>query len=792
MTLIYLTLAWLLGIALAGWLQPPLVILLALAGLAFSYLLLWWREPGARIRGACALLLLAGALRFYFGQPRLGADHIASHNDRGPVTLIGVVDADPDIRDRYTQLRVRVRALLKEDGERKAHGRILVWTGRYPYHRYGEELRISGHLLTPPLLDGFSYKEYLARQGIYSMMRYPEIVSLGQAGNPFYTLLFALRRRAQGVIASFLPEPESSLLTGILLGIESAISQETLDAFIATGTIHIIVISGFNMTLLAGTLLRLGTRLANRMRALIPAMLVLVGYALLVGGGAPVVRATIMVSASLLAYLVGRPYAVENALAASVAIMTFFAPRLLWDVSFQLSAMSTLGLVVLAPRATKWLGARLERWLADRKAALLAGILDDLLIASLAAQLTTIPIIAHHFQRISLISPLTNLLILPIQPYIMILGGFATLVGLFFWPVARVLAWAPWLFLAYTTRVVEWTAQPDWASVPLRIAPWMAALCYALPFVVSLVVAGRKQIGEWWPQFWVGAKRHVPTKLALSVLATTCLLVWIAVARLPDGRLHVHFLDVGQGDAILIVLPQGQQVLIDGGPEPSRLLAALGRRMPFWDRSLDLVLLTHADMDHLGGLLPVLERYQIEAVADNGFSPRNPPTEYWHQLATARGLTPIQARRDMRFIWGDQVQMDVLHPGPVPLTDTDAAENDHSLVLRLIYGEMAFLFTGDIEAAAEADLISAGQLAPSQVLKVSHHGAAEGSNVRFLQAVRPQLAIISVGSENRHGHPAPATLRRLEESGAQVLRTDQQGSIEVVTDGFQLWVRTSR
>ena len=793
MNLIYLAFAWLLGILLSAWTQPSVLDLLCLLVLPPAIILPWWRERRIRWWGVYLLFALLGAWRLTAAQPHIDARHIAYYNDQGTVTIQGVIVADPDLRDTYANLRVRAQSLADGEGRREVRGDILVNAPRYPYRSYGDVLEIRGRLQTPPVLADFSYKEYLARQGIYSLMSYPQIAALSRGkGNPFYLLLFAFRRRARETIASLLPEPEASLLTGILTGVESSIPEETLEAFTRTGTVHIIVISGFNLTLLAGLLVRLGTRIINKRYALVLAFAGIICYTLFVGAGAPVVRAAIMFSVSLLAYWVGRPYAVDHALAVAVMAMTAINPRLPWDVSFQLSLAATLGLVMLAPLLENGLRQRLMRRLPEEKAIKLAGLVGELFIASLAAQLATMPVILYHFGRLSVISLLTNALILPVQPYVMIFGGLTTLAGLVLPPLARILAWTPWLLMTYTVRVVEWTAQPAWASVSVQMTSWLVASYYVMLFGGCWLLEQAKQARAQLVNIGKSLVGHMPTALALGGLAVAATLLWIAVFSLPDGRLHVHFLDVGQGDAIFIQLPEGQQVLIDGGPEPSRLLAALGRVMPFWDRRLDLVVLTHPDMDHLGGLIPVLERYQVDTILDTEFLKANPPGEQWRTLAASRGSTVVKAKRGLRFAWGDGLWIDALHPGPQPLTNTHADDNNNSVVLRLAYGQVSFLFTGDIEAEAEAALLSSGQLLPSQVLKVSHHGAQEASTASFLQKISPQLAVISVGKENRHGHPAGATLKRLQACGARILRTDQQGNIEVITDGQQLQVRTSR
>ncbi|MBC8264123.1 MAG: MBL fold metallo-hydrolase, partial [Anaerolineales bacterium] len=197
----------------------------------------------------------------------------------------------------------------------------------------------------------------------------------------------------------------------------------------------------------------------------------------------------------------------------------------------------------------------------------------------------------------------------------MLLGGLATIAGLIWLPLGQVLGWIAWLFLTYTIRAVEITASVPYASLNLgHVSPGLVWLYYG-------VLAGATLVSQQEPSrlksMWRRLTDRLSTKVLFTGLTVAAILVWVAVASLPDGKLHVVFFDVGEGDAIFIQTPGGQQILVDGGPSPTTLISALGRRMPFWDRSIDLVILTHADEDHLAGLIPVLERYRVGQVLDS-------------------------------------------------------------------------------------------------------------------------------------------------------------------------------
>jgi competence protein ComEC len=324
-------------------------------------------------------------------------------------------------------------------------------------------------------------------------------------------------------------------------------------------------------------------------------------------------------------------------------------------------------------------------------------------------------------------------------------------------------AWIPWLCLAYTDAVVQWLASWHLASIPVgRLSPaWFIPLGAVLAAGLWLSSARRRQ----QVLARIRAPMPWPGYIALALASAAAVLAWLAVGQLPDGRLHVAFLDIGQGDAILITTPQGQQVLVDGGPSPAALTSALGDEMPFWDRSLDVLIMTHADADHLTGLVELLEGAAGTA----------------HHILTSGDQLDL----------GQGIILEVLHPPPGGMPEGDA--NANSVVLRLVWGQAAFLLTGDIEVEAEAQLLRSGQPLAAQVLKVAHHGSGGSSTAEFLTAVDPAYAVISVGAENPYGHPAPAVLTRLAACGeTMVLRTDQEGTIELVTDGSRLWLRTKQ
>jgi len=794
-TLVYLSLAWLFGIYLASRAAFPAHLFLLISLVPLLALIVGRRHQRVRVLSSLMLSLCLGAARYQVARPEARLSALATYNDHGPVLIQGTVVAYPDVRATSINLRVRVRRLRllevpeSQAGWRDVDGLVLVQTARYPEWSYGDELEINGLLERPPELEDFSYRDYLARQGIASIMRRAQVMRLAQGkGSPFYAVLYGLRAQAQRVIASILPEPQAALLMGILLGVQSTVPKSLMDAFSLTGTTHILVISGFNISIIARLLTGLSTRLAGRRWSVFLTVAGIALYTLLVGADAAVTRAAIMGGLGIVALHLGRQTEALTSLLASAWLMTAINPLSLWDLGFQLSFMATLGLILFAPELQKWSEAGLRRvWSAEIRRRVL-DVLNDALLVTLAAQVMTLPLIVANFGRLSLVTLLTNLLVLPAQPAVMIMGGLATVAGLLSLPLGRVLGWLAWLPLTWTVMAVEATARWPWAAIDLgRFSPWWLVGYYLLLGGIWL----SRQEGQQKDHAREWLARQVP-RFGLLGLAAGAVLIWAAVFSLPDGRLHITFLDVGQGDAIFIESPDGAQILVDGGPEGSAVLAHLGRHLPFWDRDLDLVVLTHPDNDHLLGLLPVLERYRVKRILDVGWKCAEPAYQRWQELVNTRQIPVTRARGGVEIRLENEVTLRVLHPSWSGDSSPDCGPeaNDLSLVLRVAMDRVSVLLTGDLEAAGEAALIEAGQPLSSTVLKVGHHGGAASTSRAFLKAVAPQLAVISVGAQNRFGHPAPEVLDRL--APIPVFRTDERGSIELITDGQRLWVKTSR
>jgi len=400
--------------------------------------------------------------------------------------------------------------------------------------------------------------------------------------------------------------------------------------------IGIVMLEGYNIVILIGIFSTVTVGLVGRRRAFYIIVIGLMAYAIMVGGSASVVRATIMGILLLWADHLGRPYAAPNALFASGMLMTFFDPNTLFDVGFQLSFMATLGLMIYAKPFARSTHALLERLFNRDWARQLVDILNDALLVTLAAQVTTLPLLMVYFRQISTVSVIVNPLVLPAQSGVMVFGLFATGVGLLSIPLGQIAAWTVWPFLTWTLGIIELFAQLPFAAIPLNGVPSLFVAAYYA--VVIGVTWYFKQPQEQRP---VMIKKLFTPRRVIFVGGLMALLLAVALSWRTDDRLHVYVLNV-DGHPVFVQTPSGKQILIGGSNSPSGLLSALGKLLPFWDRDIDLVIVPDASGDQLNGLSAVLDRYAVKQVMSVAVPTDKRAGRDWWEMLMQEGQQPVE------------------------------------------------------------------------------------------------------------------------------------------------------
>jgi competence protein ComEC len=659
---------------------------------------------------------------------------------------------------------------------REVYGRLVVSAWEPGEWRYGDVVRLEGRLVTPPEREDFSYREILARQGVYSQMPDASVAVLSHnAGNFFLRWVYGFKVRGLEMVYRLWPDPEASILAGILLGVESGIPRAVNEAFIATGTSHIIVISGFNVTLVSGLFSMIFGRLLGARRGAVVALLGISVYTVLVGGDASVVRAAILGGLSLFAAQVGRRQTGMNSLALAAMLMALVNPEVLWDVSFQLSYAATLGLVFYGEPLTEGFMRLASRWLTEERVKALTGPVSEYFLLTLAAQLTTLPVIIYTFKRLSLSALVANPLILPAQPPIMGLGGLAILCGMVYEPLGRVVGMLVWPFVLYTTRIVEWFAQFGGPGIYLgQTALPLVAVYYGLIFALP---NGWKRL-----QVWIAGQPERRTATlrsgALAGLAIFTVLAWRAVFDIPDGRLHLTLLNVGNGEALLVETPGGRHVLINGGSSTSRLSDGLGRRMPAFDRQLEYLVVAAPGEEHIEALGSNLLRFPPRQVLWAGLTHGNPQARYLQALFKERSIPVVELQVGHRLDLGDGAVIEVL------------ASGRRGATLLISYGNFRMLLPVGLDFEAMDALLEDARLVELTVLLLAEGGYGPVNPPAWITKLHPQVILISVAANDWQGRPDKGTLTAIE--GYTVYRTDINGWVQIATDGEGMWLEVEK
>lgn len=700
------------------------------------------------------LALVLGGLRYSSAIPKDAPGFTGFHARAGDTVIAeGMVARPPTRNDRYTSVEVKVEALVI-NGEvvQPVTGHLLATLVSSRRIEYGDQVRLEGRLELPAENEDFSYRAYLAGRGIYAVMPFPKLDVLAyDQGSRAMDAVYRLRHKGVEILHRLYPDPEASLLAGILLGVEEGIPADVEDAFRTTGTSHIIVISGFNISVIAGLMFALFDALFRRWWGTILTIIGIGLYTVLVGGEAPVVRAAIMGCLAIVGRQIGRSGNAFNSLFFTAAVMTAIHPSILSQVSFQLSFLATLGMMLYADPWAEKLKALLATRLPSGAAMNLTRFASDAVLVTLAAQVLTLPVILYHFGRLSLVSLAANGLILPVQPQVMALAGVSVLAGMVYLPAGALLKWAAWPFAAYTIRTVEALAKLPWADVPTGpIAPaWLVVFFAAVLFWTFL------------PARFLALVKKISPVVPLAGLGIAALYTWGLAFSAADGKLHITVFDASSqgidGQALLIETPGGRRMLIGGGPSARQLSDQLGRRFQFRNE-LDWLVIPVAGKGRLDGLVDIMERYPPEQALWCG---------EMDATAAARRLSETLLDAETNVVYAQAGQALDLGEGAW-LRVITCSEDGATLLLEW----------GDFRLFLPA---TAGELPPDGWATAVMLAATGEPDGEWLEQVRPQ-AVLAAGSPH---DPLLYTSYNL-------LATNWYGWIEITTDGEKMWVEVEK
>lgn len=759
----------------SDWLPAALFVSALLAALSAARV--WGRERAARLGFALLLLsplaLAAGAWRFEANDP-FSSGNVLERPEiaEQPLTLIGEATEHPRLRWQRIEVRIRAEQLRLADEQRRIEAELLVRLPLSSTVALGDRLEIAGFQLQPGAVVGEAHSA-----------RVIERASVGGGRRALADMRSAVNRS----LAAALPPPLAGVAQGMVTGSRGSLDRELQADFNTTGLSHLIVISGSNVTLLSALIITSTAWLLGRRSSGLLAIGAALLYCLFVGTDPPVVRATVMAVIFIAAQMLGRPASAPYAIVLAAAGMTAVDPAVLFDLSFQLSFAGTLAIAALAPTLS-------QRFLSGERG--LRGALLDLVMINAIALLATIPLIALHFERVSLVSLPANLLTTPLFAWMFLGSAASGAAGLISEGLGAVLAWPlAWLPLRWFVLVGEGLS--DWPGASTSVSGF--GHVHALAIYTAMALAAVRPYRELLrppPGLHSAAAGAAPFALS-GILAAAAGGVWLA-ALSGDDQLRIDILNIGQGDAALIRTPAGQTALIDSGADGDLLTAQLRRALPDGERRLDLLIVTHPQLDHAGGSLSLFGRYELGTIIVSPHHGRAALGRRLQALAEERGI-PLQAAQhgDQIVLPGSTAEEDVLLDilWPTGTADEESDLNVHSLVVRLRYGGIAALFAADISAPQEialAKLRCGAALCDlrADLLKVPHHGSGGSTTDLLLRRTAPRLAVISASEINLHGHPHPDTLALLETHRIPVYQTALHGRITIFSNGDAIALQT--
>ena len=707
--------------------------------------------------------------------------------------LMGMIQEPPTVIGNRTKFNLAADLHMERGGPGRFPAAILVSV--QPTRKdsaplrleYGMTVALRGRLARPVAGRNpgeFNERQYYEANGISLLMfvhGYAQVKILDSSGGWWFMrrVVVPARRGMLRIIDETVGAEEGEFLKGLLIGERSGISQEMREAFVNSGVAHILAVSGSNVAVVAAFLFALleFLRLPKRVRVSIVAVGLLF-YMMLTGNQPPVVRATIMALVFLLAGILQARSNVYNALGVSALIILGIDARQLFDVGFQLSFAAVLSIIYLYPKANDWISVVGDRTVWHRAAIWLV----RLCAVSLVATLGTLPMTAIYFGKVSLIGVFANMVVIPATSASVVLGFVSILAGTMSSWIADVYARANTILLHWTLVVTNIAGSAPFATLDtVRFT-----LMDALPYYAALAVV------------FHSSEAAVSRKLLILLLVTFNIAVFlpsISPSESLKGKLRISFIDVGEGDAALVEFPRGKIVLIDAGPRAWNYDAGKRNVAPFLRRrgisAIDMLIITHLHDDHLGGAPIILKQFEVRQVVDNGQPDRSPIVDEYIRNREASQSAVETARAGICLDVEPGVRLYVLHPAPGFIErDTlhqEAKLNAGSLVLKLQYGSTGILFAGDAELEAEARLVSVyGDFLHSTVLKAGHHGSATSNSQEFLEAVRPEHAVISAGRNNKFRHPSERVVERFEQMGVHLIRTDDDGAAIFESDGNRL------
>jgi len=480
---LYFCLSFVLGIFLNSFLffSQPARLGFLFFGILSIFIFLLIKNKRLIVFGFCLIFVFLGVWRYQAAESKILNNRLKNYNNQNQtITLIGIVSQEPDVKQDRVRLEIDSRQLMINNEKTSISGKILVTTNLYPKYNYGDQIKIKGKMVSPPVFEDFNYRDYLSKEGIFSVIYWPEIEKMAQnQGNYFLAKIFSFKEKIRKSIYQNLPSPQGPILEGIVLGEEGRMSESLKEKFNITSLRHITAVSGMHITILSVILMQffLGIGLW-RGQSFYLTIVLLVLFIIMVGLPSSAVRAGVMGGFFLFAQKIGRKNSASRTIVFAATAILMVNPLLLkLDVGFQLSFLAVMGIIYLNPIFLNWFKKIPEKEFFN---------LRSIISMTLAAQIFTLPILVYNFGRISLVAPLANVLVLPLISFLTGLGFLFGLTGVIFQPLARILSWFCWLLLTYILKIIDWLSSLSFSSITLENVHWfwLVVFYFILGFLI--------------------------------------------------------------------------------------------------------------------------------------------------------------------------------------------------------------------------------------------------------------------------------------------------------------------
>jgi competence protein ComEC len=734
---------------------------------------------GLTLKEITQSLKIIGLGFFVLGLLQFGADYqqkqfnpLNYFKENSWAKITAQINSDITHRDTYDSFEIEINHI---NGKRlQTPARVLITNSPNSNRQktileYSDTIEFESYLSAVPP----DFRERLNKQGVYlSFILNDEVKRIKSSMNPWHLFkknCFTLKNILIPFHIKSLPDPYQNLLIGLLFGTSVAsLPAEKSELYRKAGVIHLLVVSGSQIALLVGTLQSIaGIFKMSPLLSFIFCTVINIGFTIATGADPSILRACVMAQSGLVAVFLNQKRNAFSILLLSAWVLNLMDPTLIYSVSFQLSFAATFALLFVVPIVE----SRLQKYFSEKLAGMLATTMGPILITS--------PLSMFYFSGFSLIGIPLNFLVQGGIELLVLLGFLSTLIGNIFYPLGYLINQTNLAGIWLLDTVVSFCAVLPYSYINI-ISPTLALVLLSYGFI----------------GFYLG-KLMIKNNLKLFGLIFCFLLLWHQADTFSNERvftstsneLVITAIDVGQGDAILIETPDHKKILIDGGPVNDKTINFIKKKGINY---LDAIILTHAHLDHFGGLPKVIKEINCGLILNTAYHNNNPVYQRFLEAIKKQKIPIEDVWSHKSFELSSSVSINFLHPSNPLITDAKSIENENSSVLYLTYQNFSAIFMGDAGEPSEKRILRNNPDLKVTLLKAGHHGSRHSSSMDFLKQIKPELTFISCAVGNRYKHPHTEALKRFEEIQTKVYRTDLQGNLMLTTDGQTYRVMTEK